>query len=376
MRIYKNFKNENDNKLLLLTKFRMDIKLFAPGPVYVPKKLLNEMSKPNDTHRCEAYKKLHCGVRKKLQTLLHTQNDVLLWTGSGSLVMEACIKSLINEDSRALILSCGNFGERWIDMAKANSRKIDVGQIEWGRAFTSDIVQKYYNNHSLVFITMNESSTGVMNPVWELRKIISNDTILVVDAVSCMAGCDIDVDKWGIDVCFASTQKCFGLPAGMSVSSVSSRVFKHCESVSNRGWYTDFLRMRESSLKDYTPSTPNINCLRALNSDLDMIQCEGYQYRFDRHIKNTKLIWQWAKTNGFQLFAQQNYESPTITVISNTRGINIEGVLEKLLQRGYRFANGYGKLANKTFRIAGMGWIKPQQMKYFLNEFNNVINGE
>ena len=86
------------------------------------------------------------------------------------------------------------------------------------------------------------------------------------------------------------------------------------------------------------------------------------------------MIREWALENGFELFAQSGFESPTITVIKNTRGIDVELLIHKMLDKGYRFANGYGKLKNKTFRLAAMGWHTIESLSEFLSVLTTTLD--
>ncbi|MHA1340289.1 MAG: pyridoxal-phosphate-dependent aminotransferase family protein [Promethearchaeota archaeon] len=352
------------------------IKLFTPGPVYVPDWALAELSKPNDTHRSRPYKVLHTQVKQKLQKLLNTKNDVLIWTCSGSGVMEACVKNLIGPEDKGLFLSCGAFGDRWASMAKDNGKNFVKKKVELGEGFTADMVEKYLEEESYtaVFIQMNETSTGVMNPLWEIAPVVKkHGALLCVDAVSCMAGVEIKVDEWGIDVCLASTQKCFGLPAGLAVSSISEDAYKKAETVPNRGFYLDFLTMRKNSMKNQTPSTPAIPLIRALNTVLDRIFEEGVENRYKRHQQMAEMVRKWAKEHGFELFAKNGFESVTVTTIKNTKGISIKDWVNATIKRGYRFVNGYRDLAEKTFRIAAMGWITPKMVEEFLKVIEETM---
>ena len=108
------------------------IKLFTPGPVQVPEWALAEMAKPNDTHRSKPYAELHLMVKQKLQKLLHTTNDILLWTNSGSGVMEACVRNLLGPDDKGLFLSCGAFGNRWASMGKENGKYMKKNGLIFG----------------------------------------------------------------------------------------------------------------------------------------------------------------------------------------------------------------------------------------------------
>lgn len=352
------------------------IMLFTPGPVYVPEFLLKELAKPNDTHRSNPYKELHGMVKEKLQKLLHTKNDVLIWTNSGSGVMEACVRNLLGKEDKGLFLSCGAFGDRWASMAKANGKQFKKVSVEMGKGISPELVEKELSadKYTTVFIQMNETSTGVMNPIRDIAPIVKKHGALIcVDAVSCMAGVDINVDEWGLDVCLASTQKCFGLPAGLAISAVSEAAFEKSKSVENKGWYFDFMVMKKKSDLNQTPTTPPSPHIRALNVALDKIFEEGTENRFKRHRKLTSMIREWAKSEGFELFAEPGYESMTVTTITNNKGIDVGSLVKKAIESGYRFVNGYGSLKDKTFRIAAMGWITEEMLKKFLDKLSILI---
>ncbi|MHA1869750.1 MAG: pyridoxal-phosphate-dependent aminotransferase family protein, partial [Promethearchaeota archaeon] len=355
------------------------IKLFTPGPVYVPDFILEEMAKPNDTHRSKPYSELHKMVKEKMQKLLHTQNDVLLWTNSGTGVMEACVRNLIKDDDPALFLSCGAFGDRWAKIAEQNGKSnIVKKKVELGSGFTPEMIKEELEkkDYEVVFITMNETSTGVMNPIWDIAPIVKEKgALLCVDAVSCMAGVDIDVDKWGIDVVLASTQKCFALPPGIAVSSVSSAAYEKAEKVPNRGHYFDFLTMKKKGASDQTPTTPAIPQFRALNRMLDhILNEEGPQNRYARHKKMAEYIRNWAIERGFEIFSKEGFHSNTVVTIKNTKNVDIKKWTAKAVEHGYRFVNGYGDLKDKTFRIAAMGEIQLEDVKDFLNVIEKLLD--
>lgn len=356
------------------------VKLFAPGPVQVPTFILQEMSKPNDLHRSKSYQELHSQTRSKLQRILHTENDIFFFTSSGSGVMEACVLNLIPKTGRALMLSCGNFGERWIEMATSNDRMIDVVALEWGKGFHPEKVETILSaekQYDSIFITMNESSTGIMNPVWEIGPLVKKlqpQAVFCVDAVSCMGGREIKVDEWNIDVCLSATQKCLGVPPGLGIASVSEKALALAGRVQNRGWYFDFLNMKKYSEKDYTPATTNIPCLRALNVALEKMLTDGMENRYLHHEKMTQKIRNCVIECGFELFPEKGFQSSTITVVKNTRKVSVEDCIQKLLETtGHRFSNGYGKLSEKTFRIAAMGWITEDDLDVFLQHFRTLF---
>ncbi|TFF84989.1 MAG: alanine--glyoxylate aminotransferase family protein, partial [Promethearchaeota archaeon] len=216
------------------------LKLFTPGPVYVPERILNELAKPNDTHRSQPYEEMHNKVKKDLQKLLFTENECLIFTSSASGIMEACVRNLITKDEKGLFLSIGAFGDRWHSIGEMNGKKAIKRGVEWGKALKPELVKDFLSEdkYGVVFLQSNETSTGVYNPVEEIVPIIKDYGALVcIDATSSMAGVKIEVDKLGIDVCLASVQKCLALPPGLAVASVSENAFNKAEKVQNRGFY-------------------------------------------------------------------------------------------------------------------------------------------
>jgi len=170
-----------------------------------------------------------------------------------------------------------------------------------------------------------------------------------------MVGDKLLPSEIGCDVIYASTQKCFALPPGLAVGIVSDRALERAREVPNRGMYTNL-----TSIFDYfqrthqTPSTPNISLLYALSKRMDLLLEETPEGVYRRHKAMAEYTRKWAKKH-FALFAEPGYESVTVTCIRNTLGKNVEELNEKLAERHFMISNGYGKLAEKTFRIGHMG---------------------
>jgi len=226
-----------------------------------------------------------------------------------------------------------------------------------------------------VFLTHNETSTGVMNPLEKIAKVVKEkNKLLMVDAVSSMAGVKIEVDKLKLDVVLASVQKCFALAPGLAVFSCSQEALERSKEVKNRGYYFDFQQFLKYNEKGQTISTPAIPQIYALNYQLDKIFDEGLEKRFKRHEEMAYYVRNWAKKLGFEIFAEKGYESNTLTVVKNTRNINVEEVIEKVKKKyGMEFANGYKHLKEKTFRIAHMGSITLKEIKVLLDAIEENI---
>lgn len=349
------------------------MKLLTPGPVEVRPEILKEMSREMITHRSPEYYELHKDAVEKLGKLFCTGGEIILSTSSGTGLMEGAVRNCVKE--KCLNIVCGAFGERWLEITKANGKECDVMPVEWGKGVRAEEVKEKIEGGKFdaVALTHNETSTGVMNRLEEISKVLKGtDIMFLVDAVSSFGGVKIDVDKLGIDVCLTSSQKCLGLPPGLSMCSVSERAMKKAEAVENRGFYFDFILMKKYNDEHQTPATPCIPQIRALNKQLDFIFEEGPENRFKRHEEMAKFVQGWAKKS-FDLFAEHGYESNTVTAVKNVKGINVEETRSKLKEKGFIITNGYGKLKEKTFRIAHMAETSLEELKACTEAIDGLV---
>lgn len=332
--------------------------MFVPGPVDVAPEVLAAQTKPMLPHRSKDFEAIFQRSEAKAKDLFYTSTRIFQAASSGSGMQEAGIRNFVQET----VLSCvnGSFSQRWNDVAVSNGKKADKLEVEMGEAITPDMLrdalkQKHYE---AVTIVHNETSTGVENPIKELCDVVkevSPDTLILVDAVSSLAGVKIEMDALGIDFLLTSSQKCLALPPGLALAGASDRAMQKAESVTNRGWYFDLLLMEKHRLKDSTPMTPVMPLIYALDLQLDRIFAEGLENRFARHAAMAKKVQDWSLAHGMEMLAKEGYRSKTVVNVKNTLGWDISALNKFLQTRGMRIANGYGKLKDITFRVATMG---------------------
>jgi aspartate aminotransferase-like enzyme len=197
-----------------------------------------------------------------------------------------------------------------------------------------------------------------------------------------MCGTKIEVDKLGLDVCLASSQKCFGLPPGLAFASVSEKTIEKSKTISDKGYYFDFVELAKEYDENQTPYTPAVGLMFALREQLNEIEKEGIEERFARHLKLKEITHAWIKENGFTLFSDENYSSNTITCISNTKKVDLSLLKKKMMEKDYFIDTGYRKLndelleegKNETFRIPHMGDLREEELKEFLTKLSETIN--
>ncbi|MBE6050770.1 MAG: alanine--glyoxylate aminotransferase family protein [Clostridium sp.] len=355
----------------------MHKKLFIPGPVEVRSEVLEKMATPMIGHRSKDASALQRRISDNLRKLFFTKSEILLSTTSGSGLMEGAIRC--GTLKRAAVFSVGAFGKRWYEMAVSNNVPADIFEYEMGKAVDPADVDKALatGKYDLVAVTHNETSTGVMNPIEEIGEVVKKypEVVFIVDMVSSAAGSKVEVDKCGIDICVTSSQKCLGLPPGLSVCTFSDKALKRAEQVPNRGYYLDLLNLYKFiQKKDYQyPSTPSLSHMFALDYQLDQIlNVEGLENRFARHKEMAQIVRDWAKKN-FALYSDENHLSNTVTNIENTRGISVADLNKELGKRGFQISNGYGNLKEKTFRIAHMADCTVEEVKELLKNIDEIL---
>jgi len=351
-------------------------KLFIPGPTHVRDEILQAQAAPMIGHRSQEYADLQADVTPKLQKLLYTQQRVYLYTASSTGVMEGSVRQASTE--RVLNTVCGAFSNRWHQITFENGIPCDKLEVPMGQAITPELVDGALSkgSYDAVTVVMNETSTGVMNPVREIAALIHEkypDVLILVDAVSCMAGAKIEFDAWGLDVCLAGVQKCFALPPGLTICAVSDRARERARQVSNPGYYFAYAQMDKRYERHQTPATPAISLIQALNRQMDDILAEGLENRWQRHRDMAAVVQDWARRY-FALYADERYLSPTVTNVENTRGISVAGLNEELGRRGAMISNGYGDLKEKCFRIAHMGDLTVEDIQWLLAQINDILS--
>ncbi|URZ02762.1 pyridoxal-phosphate-dependent aminotransferase family protein [Clostridium felsineum] len=355
----------------------MHKKLFIPGPVEVAEDVLQKMAEPMIGHRSKEASALQRGISDKLRIVFQTKEEILLSTSSGSGLMEGAIRSCTAK--RAAVFSIGAFGKRWYEMAIDNRVPADLYEVEWGEAIKPEFVEEVLETgkYDLIALTHNETSTGIMNPVGDLSKVIKKypDVVWCLDTVSSMGGTNIPVDELGVDICITSSQKALGLPPGLAACSFSKKAIERAKTVEHRGYYLDLLKLYEFiQKKDYQyPSTPSLSHMFALDYALNKMLEEGMENRYRRHIEMAEYVRNWAKEN-FELFGDENNLSNTVTTIKNTRGISVADLNKELGKRGFAISNGYGKLKEKTFRIAHMAEFTLEDIKELVENINDILN--
>jgi aspartate aminotransferase-like enzyme len=255
---------------------------------------------------------------------------------------------------------------------------VDKLDAPWGQPIEPEAVKNALKDkvYDIVTVVHNETSTGLMNPIEEIAaavRQVSPKTLVCIDAVSSLSGVRFEMDAWGIDFILTSSQKALALPPGLGLGATSDRALERAETVEDRGWYFDLVRLEKHRTKNSTPATPAISLIYALDAQMDRILAEGLENRFNRHAEMAGRVQNWALQRGFELFAAEGYRSNTVTTVKNSLNIDIPSLNAALLEQDMRIANGYGALKNKTFRIAHMGELEMADINLLLDAIDKFM---
>jgi serine---pyruvate transaminase len=287
---------------------------------------------------------------------------VLMYTTSGTGAFESAVANLTSPGDRQLVLSAGNFGERWAGMVKAFGADLVHVRLDWGETPDPDDLRAALadaGDVKVVYLTHSETSTGVVADVQSLAAVAKEaGAFVVVDAVSSLGAVPLETDTWGIDVVVSGSQKALMCPPGVAFASVSPVALEAAARATSPRYVMDWERTRKAQAKLDAPFTPAVSIVRALNVALGLLLEEGLEAAFDRHARLGRACREGAKAMGLELFSPDEERSAVVTAIRSPEGVDAAEIVSGLRDRfGITIANGQGDLKGKIFRIGHIGWF-------------------
>lgn len=369
------------------------LKLFITGPTYIRQDVKEAALLPEFGHRDTENDLRFAPIRENLNILAGAGDayEPVLFLGSGSSAMEASIRSLVADDETLLNVSVGAFGDHYYNIAVANGKKAENLKFDYGQAIDMGVLEAKLKElkPEVVSFTHNETSTGVTNDMKAVCALIRKyDAMPLVDGVSIFGGADLDLANSGAAMYATATQKSLALPAGFGIGFISKEAEEKAEKVTNKGHATDITKQLGRARKNQTLTTPNCTLANQMFVQLDrIVNEEGIQARFDRHIEMRTMVEKWADgLDGFEMFASEGYRSPTLSTVVCPEGVTSvqlkKGVKEALRSEGYLMDPGYGKLnaaleeagRRLVIRIGHMGDITPDMLAEYLEKLEVELN--
>ena len=335
--------------------------LLTPGPTPVPPEVLAATAAPMIHHRAPDFQALLERTVSRLQQVCRTQNDVLLFTASGTGAFESAVANLVSPGDSVLAVSHGEFGERWAKLATVYGADVRPLALAWGEVPSADQLARALQETpaDIVLLVHSETSTGVVADIEALAAVAkAAGALVVVDAVSSLGAVPLETDAWGLDVVVSGSQKALMSPPGLAFAAVSPAAWERCDQATSPRFYFDWRRYRKSFETLGTPFTPAVATVAGLDVALGMILDAGLESAFARHAALGRACREGAKAMGLELFSPDDERSAVVTAILTPDGANAKELVLALRDRfGITVAGGHGDMAARLFRIGHIGWF-------------------
>lgn len=341
--------------------------LRIPGPTVVHPDAVKAQTRDMIAHRGPAAAALVGGVHEKLRAIHETAGDVLVWSGSGSAGWEAAITNLLSPGDRVVATVCGAFGGRFAAIGTAFGLDVRRVEVPWGEAIPVDLFEAALAETpdvKAVFITHNETSTGVTNPLPELAAAARrHDALVIVDAVSSAAALPLKVDAWGLDWVLSGSQKAWMCPPGLMIAAVSERALAAATGSGYPTFFWDVLAMKRAADSGSTATTAPISLLFALDAATTAMLVEGIHGVRERHHRLSRLVREGVRELGLELLADDPCASDSITALRPPPGMTAGDLRGRVRDAsGIEIAVGQGGQTEAIVRIGHMGWVEEPEL--------------
>ena len=338
--------------------------LMGPGPSNPYPEAMAGLARPVLGHMDPEFIAVLDETMDRLRTVFRTENALTLpISGTGSAEMEACFVNLLEPGDTAIVGANGVFGDRMCEVARRCGAEVVRIEAEWGRALDPErlLEAQRANPHARVLAVVHaETSTGVENDVAPLRALQDTDTFFLLDTVTSLAGIPVEIDAWGVDAVYSGTQKCLGVPPGLSPVSFSPRAVERIQSraTSAQSWYLDLALIASyvaGSARVYHHTAP-VSMVFSLHAALGAVLDEGLEAVWARHRAAGDHLQTALPELGFSLLAQEGHRLPELTTAWLPESADDAALRKALLgDYGIEVGGGLGQFAGKAWRIGLMG---------------------
>ena len=338
--------------------------LLGPGPSQVHPRVLAAMAQPLVGHLDPAFIALMEETKRLLRQLFQTTNELTIpISGTGSAGLEACIVNLVEPGDEIVIGVNGVFGTRLVDVATRAGATVLKAEAPWGEAVPEEALAAAIaraRRPKLVVLVHAETSTGVWQPLEEASHLAHHSgALFVVDCVTSLAGCPVEIDQIGIDAAYSGTQKCLSCPPGLSPLTFGPRAVAALRARTRpvQSWYLDLTMIEKywGEERVYHHTAP-ISMNYALYEALRLIMEEGLQARFRRHRLNHEALVAGLEALGLAMAVAPGRRLWMLNSVRVPEGVDDLAVRRALLvEDQIEIGGGLGPLKGKTWRIGLMG---------------------
>ena len=341
--------------------------LHIPGPSPLPDRILRAMDTPIIDHRGPEFQQLAHRVLDGIKTIFKTVKPVIIYTATGTGAWEAALVNTLRAGDRVLMVETGQFATLWKRMAESIGLKPEFIATDWRIGADPSVIEDHLGKDKnkeikAVCVLHNETSTGCLSPIAEIRKAIdraNHPALLFVDTISSLASTDYRHDEWGVDVTIGGAQKGLMLPPGMSFNALSDKALAAAKTsnLPKSFWsWDDMLNMNKIGFFPYTPAT---QMLHGLAASIEMLHEEGLDNVFARHARLAEATRRAVRAWGLEIMCREaKYYSPTITAVMLPEGHDADAFRSLALDNfNISYGSSFGRYTGKYFRIGHLGDI-------------------
>jgi alanine-glyoxylate transaminase/serine-glyoxylate transaminase/serine-pyruvate transaminase len=341
--------------------------LHIPGPSPLPDRVLRAMDRSIIDHRGPEFAKLAKRCLEGIKTIFKTANPVIIFTATGTGAWEAALVNTLSPGDKVLMIETGQFGTLWKKLADKVGLDAELVPTDWRHGADPKLIEarlKEDKKHEIkaVCVLHNETSTGALSPIAEIRKAIDaagHPALLMVDTISSLASADYRHDEWGVDVSVGGAQKGLMLPPGMSFNAVSDKAIAASKTSKLGKSFWSWEEMLAMNKNGYFPYTPGTMLLFGLAEAIDMLHEEGLDNVFARHNRLAEATRRAVSAWGLENLCQDPKKySPTLTAVLLPEGHNADAFRALALDAfDISYGASFGPYAGKYFRIGHLGDI-------------------
>ncbi len=337
--------------------------LLGPGPSDAAPSVLTALSNPLLGHLDPAFIGMMEEIKSMLRQVFQTENEMTFpVSGTGSAGMEFCFVNLIEPGDDVVVCINGVFGMRMADLAIRCGANVIKVEAPWGEIIRPEQVKEAVAGKSpkLIALVHAETSTGALTPAEEISKIAHDaGALMLLDTVTSLGGCEVDIDGWNIDAVYSGTQKCLSCPPGLAPVSLSPRALKIANNRETKvqSWYLDvnLLSGYWGTERVYHHTAP-ISMNYALHESLRLVLEEGLQTRWARHKANHEKLVAGLKKLGLGIASQEGHQLWQLNAVTVPEETDEAQVRKRLLEEyQIEVGAGLGPMKGKIWRVGLMG---------------------
>ena len=341
--------------------------LQIPGPSPVPDRILRAIDMPVIDHRGPGFAALGHRVLTGMQGIFQTKQPVIIYPSSGTGAWEAALVNTLRQGDKLLMVETGHFAFLWQQLAEKLGLNPSLIETDWRRGADPDVIEaalRADTSHSIkaLCVVHNETSTGCTSRIADVRRAMdaaNHPALLLVDTISGLASADFRFDEWGVDVAISGSQKGLMLPPGLSFNAVSEKAIAASQSANIPNSYWGWSEMIEANKRGYFPYTPSTNLLFGLAEAIDMLNEEGLENVFARHLRHSAATRKAVEAWGLEVQCTVESEhSPVLTAVRVPDGVDADNLRSVILSEcDTSLGNGLSKVQGRVFRIGHLGDI-------------------